>query len=95
MHFFNCDKCIYQYDPPVGVKRQTLTLYCRNRTATGCRAKCVVYSYTNDVTIKGEHNHEGITKKLFYDSYPELKNKDWEHAQIVKEDGEDIIIKQC
>ena len=95
MHFFNCDKCIYQYDPPVGVKRQTLSLYCRNRTATGCRAKCVVYSYTNDVTIKGEHNHEGITKKLFYDSYPELKNKDWEHAQIVKEDGEDIIIKQC
>ena len=31
----------------------------------------------------------------FYKNYPELKNKKWEHVQIVKKEGKDLIIIQC
>ena len=96
MHFVNSDNNrIYQYDPPTAERRASMTLFCRNRTLHRCTAKCIVYSHSNDVTIKGKHNHEGIPDKYFYSAYPELKNKNWEHVQIIKDNGEDIIIRQC
>ena len=97
MHFFNSNNnnCVFQYDPNVGKRRTNITLFCRNRSAYRCKAKCTVYSCSNDVTIGGKHNHEGIPYKSFYDAYPELKDKNWEHVQVIKDEKEDIIVKQC
>ena len=96
MHFFNSgNNCIFQYDPTVSERRTNITLFCRKRTVYGCKAKCTVYSCSNDVTLGGKHNHAGIPYKLFYDAYPQLKNEDWEHVQIIKDKEEDIIVKQC
>lgn len=96
MHFFNSgNNCIFQYDPKVAERRTNITLFCRKRAVYGCKAKCTVYSCSNDVTLGGKHNHAGIPYKLFYDAYPQLKNEDWEHVQIIKDKEEDIIVKQC
>ena len=96
MHLFDSGNGVYIYDPMTGVKRTALTLYCRQRTASQCRAKCVVYSNSDDITMKCEHNHEAIPYKDFYKAFPELRKKNWEHAQVIKEGGKDIIIiMQC
>ena len=96
MHFFNSgNNCIFQYDPTVSERRTNITLFCRKRAVYGCKAKCTVYSCSNDVTLGGKHNHAGIPYKLFYDAFPQLKNEDWEHVQIIKDKEEDIIVKQC
>ena len=96
MHFYNSDNnSIFQYDPSTAQRRTNITLFCRYRASKGCKAKCTVYSCSNDVTIGGKHNHTGIPYKPFYDAYPELKDKDWEHVQVIKDKKEDIIIKQC
>ena len=93
LHFFKTKKGVYIYDPRTGQKRNCLTLYCR-RNQVGCKAKCVIFSNSNDVIVKGNHNHKGIPYDSFYKNYPELKNKNWEHVQIVKESGKDFIVKQ-
>ena len=92
MHLFDSGNGVYIYDPITSVKRTALTLYCRQRTANNCRAKCVVYSNSDDITMKCEHNHEAIPYKTFYEAFPELRKKHWEHAQVIKEGGKDIII---
>ena len=92
MHLFDSGNGVYIYDPITAVKRTALTLYCRQRTANNCRAKCVVYSNSDDITMKCEHNHEAIPYKTFYEAFPELRKKHWEHAQVIKEGGKDIII---
>ena len=94
LHFFNSKNGVYIYDPREGKNRESLTLYCKKYTS-GCRAKCVIYNNSNDVTMKGSHNHIGTSYKYFCNIHPEFKNKTWEHAQIIKENGRDIIIKQC
>ena len=94
LHFFNSKNGVYIYDPKQGKKTESLTLYCKKYTS-GCRAKCVIYKNSNDVTMKGTHNHAGSSYKCFCNIHPEFKNKNWEHAQVIKENGRDIIIKQC
>lgn len=93
LHFYKVKNCVYVYDPRVGKKRNHLTVYCRKYNQ-GCRAKCAIVSNSNVVEMKGEHNHEGYSFDFFYDNYPELNNINWTHAQIIKEYGKDIIIKQ-
>ena len=94
LHFFNSKNGVYIYDPKPGKKTESLTLYCKKYTL-GCRAKCVIYNNSNDVTMKGTHNHSGTSYKSSCQIHPELKNKNWEHAQAIEENGKDIIIKQC
>ena len=94
LHFFNSKNGVYIYDPKPGKKTESLTLYCKKYTL-GCRAKCVIYNNSNDVTMKGTHNHSGTSYNSFCQIHPELKNKNWEHAQAIEENGKVIIIKQC
>ena len=94
LHFFNSKNGVYIYDPKPGKKTESLTMYCKKYTL-GCRAKCVIYNNSNDVTMKGAHNHPGTPYNSFCRTHPEFKNKNWEHAQAIEENGKDIIIKQC
>ena len=94
LHFFNSKNGVYIYDPKPGKKTESLTMYCKKYTL-GCRAKCVIYNNSNDVTMKGTHNHSGTSYNTFCQIHPELKNKNWEHAQVIEENGKNIIIKQC
>ena len=94
IHFYNSTNGVYLYYPVSEEKQQSLALFCKNRDS-GCKAKCVVYSNTNDVTMKGIHNHKGEPYNSFCQIHPEFKNKNWEHVQVINENGEDIIIKQC
>ena len=94
IHFYNSTNGVYLYYPVSEEKQQSLALFCKNRDS-GCKARCVVYSNTNDVTMKGIHNHKGESYNSFCQIHPEFKNKNWEHVQIINENGEDIIIKQC
>ena len=94
LHYYNSKNGVYIYDPREGKKKDKITLYCK-KYISSCRAKCVVYKNSDDVTMKGSHNHNGISYNYFCKINPEFKNKNWEHAQVVKENGKEIIVKQC
>ena len=93
-HYYNSKNGVYIYAPKVNDRIQSVTMICR-RNPLGCKAKCVIYRNSDDVTMKGTHNHPGINFNYFCKLHPEFKNKDWEHVQVIKENGEEIIIKQC
>ena len=50
---------------------QSITAYCVDKVH-GCNAKCTIFEDYNSI-INGIHTHRGISKDIFYKSYPSLK----------------------
>ena len=93
-HYYNSKNGVYIYEPREAKRKENFTFQCKKYIA-GCRAKCVVYKNSDVVTMKGTHNHNGSSYSYFLKLNPEFKNKNWEHVQVIKENGKEIIIKQC
>lgn len=93
-HFYNAKNGVFIYDPRDKDNQQSVTMYCKKKSL-GCKAKCVIYKNSNDVTMRESHNHPGFSYNHFCKIHPEFKNKDWEHVQVIKEKGEEINIIQC
>ena len=93
-HYYNSKNGVYIYEPREAKRKENFTFQCKKYIA-GCRAKCVLYKNSDMVTMKGTHNHNGSSYSYFLKLNPEFKNKNWEHVQVIKEKGKEIIIKQC
>ena len=72
---------------------QSVTAYCVDKNH-GCNAKCTIFEDYN-IIMNGIHTHSGISKDIFYKSYPSLKNIPWKNAQIIIKNGKDIIKILC
>lgn len=94
LHYYNSINGVHIYDPKSQEKRQSMTFNCK-RNSLGCKARCVVIRDSNIVTMKDSHNHQGVSYNNFCKIHPEFKDKNWEHVQVIIENGELINVKQC
>ena len=89
-HYHNDGNNIYCFRPKkIMMYSKRCTLYCID--INECKAKCRVYTYSNEVDFIGNHNHEGISKENFYKKYPFLENKEWNNIQVIDENGKDVL----
>ena len=93
-HYYNNNNQIYCFFPTKNKFANKLTLYCCRRYDK-CKATCVVDKKSQNAKITGTHNHnQGISNLSFYNQYPCLTNKEWEHIQIFKGENKVIIVIQ-
>ena len=94
-HYYNDNKNIYCYCSKTRKPAKFITAYCYHRFM-GCRAKCLIIANSDSVQLNGTHSHNcNLSKKEFYQNFPELKNKNWSHIQMVKKkSGRYVLIIQ-
>jgi len=92
-HYYKLDNNIYCYRNKSSRPSYKIALYCEKRHTKQCKAKVIVNNDSNNISVFGEHNHEGISEDRFYIRFPEFKDKNWNHIQLIKnDDNEDEII---
>ena len=89
-HFLNLNDKIYCYRNKTNKPCCKTTLYCEKRHARGCKAYIVANSNSNDFSICGDHEHEGISTKVFYEKFPSFVDKNWTHIQLIKNENNSL-----
>jgi hypothetical protein len=96
-HYHNDGAHIYCYKPrKIKKSSSRCSLYCDfKKDGKICKAKCIVYTNSNYVDFSGNHDHNGVSKKYFYEMYPCLENTAWQDIQVIVENGKDVMKCQC
>jgi len=86
-HFLNINNKIYCYRNKTNKPCCKTTLYCDKRHSKGCKAFIVANSNSNEFSICGDHEHEGISENIFYEKFPSFLDKKWTHIQLIKNEN--------
>ena len=95
-HYYNDKNNIYCYRSKTNKSTRYITVYCIHRSQ-GCDAKCLIFANSNSVYLNGTHSQNcSLSQKEFYKDFPDLKNKNWSHIQLIKNKNEiyDLVVQK-
>ena len=97
-HYYKVENKVYSYFPKRKVSYfNHYSFYCTHSYGKeACRAKIIINQKKKLISVIGKHKsfcHTDIGN--FIKNFPELKNIEWSHLQMINKNGKNLIYSKC